>query len=143
MKDMKASMEFVHAEVADLKKESEEWKKEDLEVKRRLQRLEESNALLNNRVIDLQARWMRDNLLFYNTRNTCMQQLTPRLYSPNIVSTWSIRSYTPTLNAGSRCSRHVSHGNTIIGFFNFLYKPAKNRWNLNSFKYRTINFKNI
>ena len=63
-------MEFVHAEVADLKKESEERKKEDLEVKRRLQTLKESNALLNNRVIDLQARSMRDNLLFYNSKES-------------------------------------------------------------------------
>ena len=32
---------------------------------------------------------------------------------------------TPTLNAGSRCSRHVSHGNTIIVFFNFFVQTCK------------------
>ena len=74
MKDMKASMEFVHAELADLKKESEKRKK-DLEVKRRLQTLEESNALLNNRVIDLQATSMRNNLLFYNIKESVEENM--------------------------------------------------------------------
>ena len=31
----------------------------------------------------------------------------------------------PTLNAGSRCSRHVSHGNTNHDFLNFRAKLQK------------------
>jgi hypothetical protein len=50
---------------------------------------------------------------------------------------------TPTLNAGSRCSLHVSHAwqhDNNYCFFNFSYKTVKNKCNLNTFKYRTINF---
>jgi hypothetical protein len=54
------------------------------------------------------------------TRNTRMQQ--PLAYSFQTVFQHEVFVITPTLNAGSRCSRHISHGNTIIVF---LYKTGK------------------
>jgi hypothetical protein len=66
LKEMKKSLEIVHAEVEDLKKDNEKLKKTDVETQKRLQSLEEQNTILNNRVIDLQARSMRNNLVFYN-----------------------------------------------------------------------------
>ena len=60
------------------------------------------------------------------TRNSCMQQTLA--YVLQTFFQHEVFVITPTLNAGSRCSRHVCHGNTIILFiFNFLYNPAKNR----------------
>ena len=47
-------------------KEENKLKKAEQEMKHRLDALEERNTTLNNCVIDLQARSMRDNLLFHN-----------------------------------------------------------------------------
>ena len=67
LKEMKKSLEISRdAEVEDVKKDNEKLKKTDVETQKRLQSLEEQNTILNNRVIDLQARSMRDNLVFYN-----------------------------------------------------------------------------
>jgi hypothetical protein len=46
-----------------------------------------------------------------------MQQ--PLAYIPQTLFQHEVFMVTPTLNAGSRCSRHVSHGNTIIVFLIF------------------------
>jgi hypothetical protein len=75
-------------------------------------------------------------LIIY-TRNTCMQQ--PLAYILLTLFQHEVFVITPTLNAGSRCSRHACHGNTIF-FFKFFctkLKTANNRWNMNTFKYRT------
>jgi hypothetical protein len=48
------------------------------------------------------------------TRNTCMQQ--PLAYILQTLFQHEVFVITSTLNAGSGCSRHVSHGNTIIVF---------------------------
>jgi hypothetical protein len=45
------------------------------------------------------------------TRNTCMQQ--PLAYIPQTLFQHEVFVVTSTLNAGARCSRRVSHGNTI------------------------------
>jgi peptidoglycan hydrolase CwlO-like protein len=66
LKDMMSSLEFVHAEVTDLKEENEKRKAEGHKTDERLEKLEDLNTALKNRVIDLQARSMRDNLIFYN-----------------------------------------------------------------------------
>ena len=66
LKDMMSSLEFVHAEVKDLKEENEKRKAEGHKTDERLEKLEDLNTALKNRVIDLQARSMRDNLIFYN-----------------------------------------------------------------------------
>jgi hypothetical protein len=61
-----------------------------------------------------------DNFKHLLTRNTCMQQ--PLAYVLQTLFQHEVFVITPTLNGGSRCSRHVTHvchGNTII----FLYKP--------------------
>jgi hypothetical protein len=58
-----------------------------------------------------------------DTRNTCMQQ--PLAYISQTLFQHEVFVITPILNASSRCTRHVSHGNT--NFLNFLYKHAKNR----------------
>ena len=69
LKSVKDSIEFVHAEVNDLKIENEERKKMDERTRQRLEKLENENTLLNKSLIDLQARSMRDNLIFYNIRD--------------------------------------------------------------------------
>ncbi|CAB4036793.1 Hypothetical predicted protein, partial [Paramuricea clavata] len=66
LKQVKESLEYACAEVETLKKENAELKKSDSETKERLAKVEEQNSTLNSRVIDLQARSMRDNLMFYN-----------------------------------------------------------------------------
>ena len=70
LKNMKDSVEFVHAEVKDLKKENESRKAGEKIMDERVKKLEELNSTLRNRVIDLQARSMRDNLIFYNENVT-------------------------------------------------------------------------
>ncbi len=66
LKDMKKSIEFVHGEVNDLKEENKIRKEKETLTDNRIDQLEELNATLKDRVIDLQARSMRDNLIFYN-----------------------------------------------------------------------------
>ena len=63
---MKKSIEFVHGEVNDLKEENKIRKEKETLTNNRIDQLEELNATLKDRVIDLQARSMRDNLIFYN-----------------------------------------------------------------------------
>ena len=70
LKDVKASITFVHAEVEDIKKESEQLKKSEGETKKRIENLEQLNSTLNNRVIDLQARSMRNNLILCNIKES-------------------------------------------------------------------------
>ena len=66
LKSVKESIEFAHAEIKDLKKESETRKQTDEATKQRIEKLEKENEILNKSIIDLKARSMRDNLLFYN-----------------------------------------------------------------------------
>ncbi len=63
---MKKSIEFVHGEVNDLKEENKIRKEKETLTDNRIDQLEELNATLKDRVIDVQARSMRDNLIFYN-----------------------------------------------------------------------------
>jgi septal ring factor EnvC (AmiA/AmiB activator) len=69
LKSVKDSIEFAHAEVNDLKIENEERNKMDERTRQRLEKLENENTLLNKSLIDLQARSMCDNLIFYNIRD--------------------------------------------------------------------------
>lgn len=66
MKDIKASLEYAHAEIADLKQENEEMKKSHGKSIEKVEKLERDNEMLRNKIVDLQARSMRDNLLFFN-----------------------------------------------------------------------------
>jgi hypothetical protein len=59
--------------------------------------------------------YIKLKLILRITRNTCMQQ--SLAYILQTLFQHEVFVITPTLKAGSRCSRHVGHGNTIIGFF--------------------------
>ena len=62
LKSVKESIEFAHAEIKYLKKESETRKQTDEATKQRIEKLEKENKILHKSVIDLKARSMRDNL---------------------------------------------------------------------------------
>ena len=66
LKEVKKSSEYAHKEIDDLKKENVRKAQVEKESTERIQKLEADNAALMNSVIDLKARSMRDNLLFYN-----------------------------------------------------------------------------
>ena len=76
LKEVKSSIEFVHAEVEDIKKVNEQLKKSEGETKKRIEKLEQLNSSLNYRVIDLQARSMHDNLIFYNVKESDRENTT-------------------------------------------------------------------
>ena len=57
------SVEFVHETVNTIKKEN-------IGMKEDIKRIKEENSELKKRVVDLQARSMRDNLLFFNIRES-------------------------------------------------------------------------
>ena len=66
LRKMRDSIEYVHAEVDDLKAENIARKKTDEDTKQQLEKLQKENEILNKSVIDLKARSMHDNLIFYN-----------------------------------------------------------------------------
>ena len=67
MKEIKTSLEYAHAEIEDLKKENEIlMKANQVKAVERIENLERTENTLREKVIDLQARSMRDNLLFFN-----------------------------------------------------------------------------
>ena len=53
-----------------------------------------------------------------------MHAVTPRPYIFQMLFQLKLFVITPTLKAGSRCSRHVSHGNTLIVFLNILHNET-------------------
>ncbi|CAB4043424.1 Hypothetical predicted protein, partial [Paramuricea clavata] len=66
VKSLTKSMEFAHAEIANIKEEMKQRKKTEEKNVTRIGELEESNKRLQETVVDLKARSMRDNLLFHN-----------------------------------------------------------------------------
>ncbi|CAB3979580.1 Hypothetical predicted protein [Paramuricea clavata] len=78
---MKDSIEFVHAEVIDLKKENESRKAGETKMDERVKKLEDLNTTLRNRVIDLQTRSMRDNLIFYNIKESKDENVTDIIHN--------------------------------------------------------------
>jgi hypothetical protein len=46
----------------------------------------------------------------------------------------------PTLNAGSRCPRHVNHGNPINIVFVFFVQNSKNKLMFYTFNHRSTDF---
>ena len=60
--DVKESIEFAHGEIDG----QQTHKVTTEETKQRLDKLERENIILNDSVIDLKARSMRDNLIFFN-----------------------------------------------------------------------------
>ena len=80
-KDLRESIDFAHAEVLDLKEDNKMRKIKDEEVRVKINKLEEDNAALKNSVIDLKARSMRDNLIFYNIDETEKENTDDKIYS--------------------------------------------------------------
>ena len=78
--EMKNSIEFAHAEVKELKEEVAETKRSDQENKEKIRALEEANQHLLDSVIDLKARSMRDNLLFYNVQEDEKENTSDKIY---------------------------------------------------------------
>ncbi len=66
LKEVRKSIEYAHSEIDDLKKENKEKAQVQRETTERINKLETNNIALLNSIIDLKARSMRDNLLFYN-----------------------------------------------------------------------------
>ena len=66
LKEVRKSIEYAHSEIDDLKKENKEKAQVQRETTERINKIETDNIALPNSVIDLKARSMRDNLLFYN-----------------------------------------------------------------------------
>ncbi|CAB3986612.1 Hypothetical predicted protein [Paramuricea clavata] len=66
MKEIKHSLEYAHAEIADLKRENETTRANQEQARTKLEKLEKDNATLRDKIVDIQARSMRDNLLFFN-----------------------------------------------------------------------------
>ncbi|CAB4035709.1 Hypothetical predicted protein, partial [Paramuricea clavata] len=66
VKSLTESIEFAHGEIRDLKEEMVKRKETERENYSRIKELEDSNRRLQDSVVDLKARSMRDNLLFHN-----------------------------------------------------------------------------
>jgi hypothetical protein len=75
------SIEFAHAEVADLKEEMKQRKWTEEKNVTRIGELEESNKRLQETVVDLKARSMRDNLLFHNIEESDEENCAEVIYS--------------------------------------------------------------
>jgi septal ring factor EnvC (AmiA/AmiB activator) len=78
LRDVKTSMKYAHAQITDLKTSHEITMTFNKETKDRLDKLEKENADLNNGIIDLKARSMRDNLIFYNLPEIEPENMTKR-----------------------------------------------------------------
>ncbi|CAB4015719.1 Hypothetical predicted protein [Paramuricea clavata] len=80
VKQMKDSIEFVHAEINHMKNEVEKTKRSDEENKREIRELDDTNRRLQESVVDLKARSMRDNLLFFNVKEDEKENTTEKIY---------------------------------------------------------------
>ena len=80
IKEVKISVEFSHADIDDLKTDNQTHKATTEETKQRLQNLEKENIILRNSVIDLKARSMRDNLIFFNIPETDKENIFMRYW---------------------------------------------------------------
>jgi CRISPR/Cas system-associated endoribonuclease Cas2 len=80
VKSLKESINFAHAELNDLKKEMKERKEAEDEREIKIKILEDSNRWLQESVIDLKARSMRDNLLFHNIQESDKEDCTDIIF---------------------------------------------------------------
>jgi hypothetical protein len=80
MGHMKDSIEFAHAELRELKEEADKSKRTNELNAQKLRELEESNRRLQESIIDLKARSMRDNLLFFNVNEDERENTTEKIY---------------------------------------------------------------
>jgi hypothetical protein len=80
MGHMKDSIEFADAELRELKEEADKSKRTNKLNAQKLRELEDSNRCLQESVIDLKARSMRDNLLFFNVNEDKRENTTEKIY---------------------------------------------------------------
>jgi FtsZ-binding cell division protein ZapB len=66
MKEFRKSLDYAHEEIVDLKNANKTMKVDQAKAAERIEKLERDNNTLRDKVIDIQARSMRDNLLFFN-----------------------------------------------------------------------------
>ncbi|CAB4044117.1 unc-13-like C, partial [Paramuricea clavata] len=81
LRDMRASIEYAHGDIKELKDESEARKKSENLAKQKLEKLEKENELLSKSIVDLKARSMRDNLIFYNLPETKEENTTDIIHN--------------------------------------------------------------
>ena len=128
LKEVKDSIEFAHSELHDLKKECKKIDKSEEESKQRLDNLEQKNTFLNNRVIDLQARSMRDNLIFYNIKENDGENTTEVIHSL-LESHFGIENAKAVkIDRSHRMGRKLQHARkprAIIAKFNYFQDKQK------------------
>ena len=82
--ELQRSIEFAHDEVEDIKKENVELKKQVKNMSRKVGQLTDGKERVTAKIIDLQARSVRDNLLFFGIheekKEDCEQLLKTALY---------------------------------------------------------------
>ena len=66
--ELKTSVDFAHKEIEDMKVENTELKDKVRDLTRKVDNLANERENLSNRITDLQARSMRDNLLFFGVK---------------------------------------------------------------------------
>ncbi|CAB4044604.1 Hypothetical predicted protein [Paramuricea clavata] len=72
--------ELLEMKIKELKEEVVESKRSDQENKEKIRALEEASQHLLDSVIDLKARSMRDNLLFYNVQEDEKENTSDKIY---------------------------------------------------------------
>ena len=63
--ELQTSIEFSHGEIEDIKKENVKLKKQVKNMSRKVDQLTDGKERVTVKIIDLQARSMRDNLIFF------------------------------------------------------------------------------
>ena len=66
MKGVKHSIEFAHAEIKEIKEEQKGVRANEKETRKQIEKIEAENAALRSSIVDLKARSMRDNQIFFN-----------------------------------------------------------------------------
>ena len=66
--ELKTSVDFAHKEIEDMKVENTELKDKVRGLTRKVDNLANERENLSNRITDLQARAMRDNILFFGVK---------------------------------------------------------------------------
>ena len=141
LKSVKESIEFAHAEIKDLKKESETRKQTDEATKQRIEKLEKENEILNKSVIDLKARSMRDNLLFYNIPESKDENTTEIIHKLLEEKLQIEDSYKIKIDRSHRLGREkqgVKKPRPIVAKFNFYQDRENIRLNARKLKGSSI-----
>ena len=76
IKDIKTSLEYAHDEIEDLKKSDESHQETATANAAQVERLNKEFECQKNAIVDLKARSMRDNLIFYNIKESARENTT-------------------------------------------------------------------